>query len=112
LDFDSAMERARHVRGLLAELERARHGREWNIEEIALGFVGDVGDLAKLVQAAAGIRQADDLENRLAHELADCLWAVLILSDKLGVDLERAFGETMDRLEAWARQTLETDRSP
>jgi len=35
---------------------------------------------------------------------------VLILSDKL--DVERAFGETMDQLEAWARQTLETERSP
>ena len=111
MDFEQATRRAREVRGLLAEVEVGRHGRAWNVEDIALGFVGDVGDLAKLVQAAAGIRDANDLDARLAHELGDCLWAVLVLSDKLDVDLERAFRETMDQLEAWARREIASEET-
>jgi hypothetical protein len=37
-----------------------------------LGFVGDVGDLAKL---AEGAREATGSPDALGHELADCLWA-------------------------------------
>ncbi|WP_276309383.1 hypothetical protein [Cryobacterium aureum] len=41
------------------------------IQDLMLGFVGDVGDLSKLVQARTGIRGTDDLEAKLTHELAD-----------------------------------------
>lgn len=98
----SAME----LRDLFEALEEKRHGRAWGTTEIALGFVGDVGDLAKLVQAAVGVRQIDDLEAKLAHELADCLWAVLVLAEKLGVDLETAFDSTMAELKAAVRREL------
>jgi NTP pyrophosphatase (non-canonical NTP hydrolase) len=61
-----------------------------------IGFVGDVGDLAKLVQGKAGIRPTPDLDSKIAHELADCLWSVLTLADAYGIDLERSFADTMD----------------
>ncbi|TCC33254.1 nucleotide pyrophosphohydrolase [Kribbella speibonae] len=83
------------VRERYAEVETARYGRPWSTEEIMLGFVGDVGDLAKLVQGKAGVRDREDLERALAHELADCLWSVLVLADAYGVDLEAAFDSTM-----------------
>lgn len=87
------------MREQYAALERARHGRSWTDEEIALGFVGDVGDLAKLVLARNGVRQIPDADAKLAHELADCLWSVLVLASAYDVDLERAFIDTMDALE-------------
>ena len=63
------------------------------------GLVGDVGDLMKLVMAKAGSRPVEDLDRRLAHELADCLWSVLTLADAYDVDLETSFTSTMDELE-------------
>jgi NTP pyrophosphatase (non-canonical NTP hydrolase) len=93
-------ERALAVRRRYADVERETYGREWSGEDLALGLVGDVGDLVKLVQAKEGVRAADAVDARLAHELADCLWSVLVLADRYGVDLERAFLETMDDLEA------------
>ena len=66
-----------------------------------LGLVGDVGDLAKLVQGRAGVRSTDDVDAKLAHELADCLWAVLTLADLYAVDLEAAFSATMVDLHGW-----------
>ena len=91
--------RAMAVRRQYAEIERARYGRSWNVEEVMPGFVGDVGDLAKLVQAASSVRNMPHPQENLAHELADCLWSVLVLAEMTGVDLESAFLQTMDGLE-------------
>ena len=92
--------RARAVRAQYAALEQERYGREWTPEEIMLGFLGDVGDLAKLVQGKAGVRPRAGLDDALAHELADCLWSVLTLAACYGVDLAAAFDRTMDDLTA------------
>jgi NTP pyrophosphatase (non-canonical NTP hydrolase) len=99
MDFDEMRARARGVRAQYAAMETARYGRAWSREEIMLGFLGDVGDLAKLVQGKEGVRPRDDLDEALAHELADCLWCVLTLADAYDVDLEAAFASTMDDLD-------------
>jgi transposase len=67
----------------------------WTQEEFMLGFVGDVGDLAKLVMAEAGAREMPGGRTALEHELADCLWSVLILAHRYDIDLEAAFRRTM-----------------
>jgi NTP pyrophosphatase (non-canonical NTP hydrolase) len=100
VEFAVLVERARSVRRRYAELERATYGREWSAEELMLGFVKDVGDLALLVQAQEGIREADHVEEALAHELADCLWSLISLADRYGIDLEPAFLRAMDEIEA------------
>ena len=92
--------RARAVRIRYAAVELDRYGRGWTREEIALGFMGDVGDLAKLIQAAEGARAISDAHAKLGHELADCLWSVIVLAEAYGIDLEAAFTRTMDELEA------------
>jgi NTP pyrophosphatase (non-canonical NTP hydrolase) len=98
--FREVQERALAVGRRYAEVERSSYGREWSGEDLALGLVGDVGDLVKLVQTKEGVRSTENVDERLAHELADCLWSVLVLADRYGVDLERAFAGTMDELEA------------
>lgn len=80
MDFTHMQERARSVRARYAEVEASSYGRSWTTQEIMLGFLGDVGDLAKLVQGKAGVRPREDLDEALAHELADCLWSVLTLA--------------------------------
>jgi NTP pyrophosphatase (non-canonical NTP hydrolase) len=92
--------RALEIRARYAAIESAHGGRPWSRSELAQGFAGDVGALMKLVMAKDGRRtRPPDLDARLAHELADCLWSVLVLADACGVDLERAFGQTMNELE-------------
>jgi len=93
--------RAIEIRKQFAELERARWGREWKIEDIALGLVGDVGDLVKLIQAKEGIRQPlEDIDARLAHELADCMWCLFVIANKYELNIEQAFSSSMDQLAA------------
>lgn len=103
MHLEDIIARARHIRSLYENYERENYGREWSTAEIALGLMGDLGDLAKLIQAHLGIRGAlpqQEIKTKLSHELADCLWSILVLSDKLQIDLEGAFVTTMDELEA------------
>lgn len=99
------IQRAKQIRAQYEELEKKKYGRSWTPSEIAQGFVGDVGDLQKLVMAKAGIRTADNVDDKLKHELADCLWSLIILADKYDIDLQQSFIETMDSLEARISQS-------
>lgn len=99
MEFGNLVQRAMEIRQQYADFELARYGRSWSPEEIALGFVGDVGDLMKLVTAKNGVRHIENVDQKLAHELADCLWSVLVLSQEYDINLEQAFLQTMDELE-------------
>ncbi len=101
MDFASISDQARQLRARFAEFEQRRYGRQWTPAEIMLGLVGDVGDLAKLIQGKEGVRPTADLDAKLGHELADCLWAVLTVADYYSVDLESAFDSTMNELNNW-----------
>jgi NTP pyrophosphatase (non-canonical NTP hydrolase) len=91
--------RALQIRQGFAAYEQRRTGRTWTREEIMQGFVVDVGDLMKLVMAKNGARLVDDVDRKLAHELSDCLWSVLVLAKLYDVDLEKEFLQTMDELQ-------------
>jgi len=107
MDFQSIINRARTVRAMYAEFEVARCGKEWSTGQIFQGFVGDVGDLSKLISAKEGIRSTTYVDNKLAHEFADCLWCLIVLADRLGINLERAFLEGMTTLEARINSEME-----
>jgi NTP pyrophosphatase (non-canonical NTP hydrolase) len=99
MDLRSLIQRALEIRRQYARLEQQTYGRSWTAEELTLGFVGDVGDLVKLVMAESGVRDIPAARQKLAHELADCLWSIIVLADAFEIDLPRAFAETMDELE-------------
>ena len=101
MEFRELERRALAIRRQYASLERRRYGRAWTREELALGFVGDVGDLMKLALAREGVSAIPDAAEKLAHELAYCLWSLLVLADAYEVDLQQAFLRTMDDLEAY-----------
>ena len=100
VEFKALIQRALAVRSQFAVFEARNYGREWTTEDLTLGLMKDVGDLAALVQASEGVRQAEgaDVGKAVRHELSDCLWSVIVLADRLGIDLEAAFTQTMDDL--------------
>src|SRR5688572_19934937 len=99
MDFQSIIDRALAIRKLYEEKETQLYGSPWTREEIALGFVGDVGDLAKLVIAENGKRDIENSPEKLGHEMADCLWSLIVLAKMHNIDLEQSFLDTMDGLE-------------
>nr|WP_199045452.1 nucleotide pyrophosphohydrolase [Dyella sp. ASV24] len=98
MQFGDLEKSALQLNELYEQLEIKRWGRVWTTTELALGFVGDVGDLAKLIQADAGIRDIDDCKAKLGHELSDCLWSILVLANKCGIDLEAEFAKNTGEL--------------
>ncbi len=91
--------RAQEIRQKYDKLN-ARDGRgKWGGKEYAMGFVGDVGELLEAVMAKENLRRGENIDARLAHELAGCLWSVLTLAEYYGVDLGKEFLSTMDALE-------------
>jgi NTP pyrophosphatase (non-canonical NTP hydrolase) len=91
MNFSDLEKSALQLNDLYERLAVKRWGRAWTTQELALGFMGDVGDLAKLIQANAGIRDIDDCKAKLGHELSDCLWSILVLANKCGIDLQTEF---------------------
>ncbi len=73
---------------------------KWDASAYMAGFVGDVGDLSKLIMARSNLRHIDDVDKKIAHELRDCLWSVLVLAHHLEVDIEQEFTNTMKELDA------------
>ena len=101
MDTAKLTERAMEIRQRFADFEKAKFKKEWTKEEVMQGFVVDVGDLMKLVMAKSGRRHVEDVDRKLAHELSDCLWCVLVLSKMYGLDIEKEFMKTMDELDGW-----------
>ena len=99
MEFQTIIDRAMAIRKQYEAKEKQLYGSAWTSEEIALGFVGDVGDLAKLIVAENGKRNISDSKAKLEHELADCLWSIIVLAHQHGVDLETSFVNTMNELE-------------
>jgi NTP pyrophosphatase (non-canonical NTP hydrolase) len=98
MEFQNLIDEALTVRKMYEEKEKQLYGSAWTSEEIALGFVGDVGDLAKLILAENGRRNITNSKEKLEHELADCLWSIIVLSKLHGVNLETSFIKTMEGL--------------
>jgi NTP pyrophosphatase (non-canonical NTP hydrolase) len=95
------------IKNLYDEMNLKQRARTWTNEEFMLGFVGDVGDLTKLVMAQEGAREIPGGLAALGHELADCLWSVLILSNAYGIDLAGEFQRTMSMLTTHIQSQIE-----
>ena len=99
MEFSAITSRALAIRSILEEHEQRKFGRTWSREELVLGLVGDIGDLAKLVQALEGVREIEGVREKLEHELADILWSTLVIAAQCQVDLEASFVRTMEEIE-------------
>lgn len=90
MDFRDIEKRALVIRDQYNRYNRQQGNRPWGVAEHAQGFIGDAGDLIKLIMAQGGYRSypAPYLKEKLSHELADCLWSIMVISDELGIDLQ------------------------
>lgn len=109
MDLKQLSKRAMQVREKYSQLELKKQGKEWSRLNLMEGFVGDVGDLMKIIMAKEGVREMEDIDQKLKHELADCLWSILVLSEKYSVNLEEQFLKTMDELDQRIEAKMEKD---
>jgi NTP pyrophosphatase (non-canonical NTP hydrolase) len=99
MNFYDIQKRAVEIRNKYDKLNQEKRGVTWNEQQLMAGFVGDVGDLSKIIMARHGLRAMENVDEKLAHELSDCLWSVLALASKYGIDLPKEFMKTMDEID-------------
>ncbi len=99
-DLKDLQKQAMAIRQKYAELNKKDGHNQWGAKDYAMGFAGDLGDLMKLVMVKENMRHIDDVDTKLKHELADCLWSLLVLAEQYEVDLGAEFDKTMKELEA------------
>jgi len=105
--LEAARDTALDVRRLYEILERRFNGRTWSLHELMLGFSNDVGYIGRLILADDGTWGIDgNPQAELKHKLAESLWWTFVLADKLGIDLEDAYGETMTKIRAGLQETV------
>jgi len=99
MNIEDLQKRALEINNKYDQLNEMEIGTVWNEQQLMAGFVSDVGDLSKIIMAKHGLRAMDNVDAKLAHELSDCLWSVLVLAEKYNVDLGSEFQTSMKLLE-------------
>lgn len=100
MEFKDLQQKALELREKYAQFEKQKYGKEWTREQLLQGFIVDIGALTELMMAKEGVREVENVDEKLNHEFADCLWSVFILAEKYGVDLEESFLSTNEKLSA------------
>lgn len=98
-DLSELQKRAEEIRQKYDQLNVQDGHKKWDGQDYMAGFVGDVGDLMKLVMAKEGKRRGENIDVKLQHELGDCLWSLLVLAGHYNINLSDAFINTMNELE-------------
>ncbi len=107
--LESASDRARQVRALYEILEQRLNGRVWSLHELMIGFSHDVGYVGRLILANDGTWEIGaDPKGELEYKLAESLWWIFVLADRLDIDITAAFNQTMDRMHASLQAEVDT----
>ncbi len=77
-------------------MECEYHGSEWNIEEDAIAFLTDAGLVGRYTMANEKRWPADDTDEMLRHKLSECIWWLVVLADRMNIDLEKSLKEFIE----------------
>ena len=100
MEIKELTQRANEIKKMYSRMEMDKFGKVWTDAQVMQGFVVDVGELMELFMAKEGIREIENVDEKISHELADCLYCILVLAGRLGIDMEKEFIKTMDGLES------------
>ena len=99
MEFKEIIIRANQIKDKYNAMHKTQAEPEWGVSEYTQGLAGDVGELMNLIMAKQGFRTTPDLDAKLMHELADCLYSICVIAQELNIDLEKEFIKTMAEIE-------------
>lgn len=97
-DFETLQRKALFIKNFYIQKQREKGRDIWTASDYMAGFVSDIGELSELVSAKKGIRTIEDVDQKLEHELNDCLYSIIVLADEFNIDLASTFSKNMDSL--------------
>ncbi|MFC4772556.1 MazG-like protein [Enterococcus hermanniensis] len=87
MDIKELAERSNGIRSRYHELEVKHHQSEWSIEEDLLALSNDIGNLNRLTMTKLA-RYYDETPYTLEQKLAENIWWLIELSNRLDIDIE------------------------
>jgi NTP pyrophosphatase (non-canonical NTP hydrolase) len=104
MTLEEMQKKALEIRDRYAELNKQNGHNIWGGKDYAMGFAGDFGDLMKLIMAKENVRHIDNYDEKLKHELADCLWSIFVLAAQYDVNLNESFNEMTEKLDKMLKE--------
>lgn len=100
LNFNEAIARSLKIRELYHDLERSHHGSEWTVEEDALAFLTDAGLVGRHTMSQQGRWPAGkDSKAELEHKLGENIWWLIVLADRMEIDIQDVLGKFLTKTE-------------
>jgi len=101
MDFKEIEKRSLRIRAKYHELEKQHHGSEWTVEEDALAFLTDAGLVGRLPMSQQGRwPKSDENNGELKHKLGESIWWLLVLANRMDINVEEALDGFLDKTEA------------
>ena len=99
--FKQITERSLAIREKYHQLERKYHGSHWSIEEDALAFMSDAGLVARLAMAQQERwpKSDSDVPKELAHKLSENIWWLIVLADRMNIDINHSMEQFLSSME-------------
>lgn len=88
MEIKELLDRSVKIRMRYHELEVKNHGKKWSVEEDLLALSNDIGNLNRLVMTKFE-RYYDETPYSLEEKIAENIWWLFELSDRLDVDVEK-----------------------
>ena len=100
INFNEAVKRSVQIRTLYHQLERQYHEKEWTVEEDALAFLTDAGLVGRLTMSQQGRwPEGGETVSELEHKLGECIWWLIILSERMNIDISEALEKFLSKTE-------------
>lgn len=75
-----------------------RHEQEWDGKVLLIDLMEEVGELANAVLVEEGAKSEKVRKAQLGDSFGDILFALMLLADYYGVDLEKEFHAATDQI--------------
>lgn len=99
IDFNEIIQRSKRIRELYHQLEKQHHGSEWTVEEDALAFLTDAGLVGRHTMSKQGRWPKENTNAELEHKLGECIWWLVVLADRMNIDMEEALEKFLSKTE-------------
>lgn len=100
MNFSEAVERSIKIRKEYHQLEKQYHKKEWTVEEDALAFLTDAGLVGRFTMSQQGRWPTNEEPiPELEHKLGECIWWLIILAERMNIDIREALDNFLSKTE-------------
>lgn len=100
MNFSKIIERSIAIRKSYHKLEKQYHENEWSGEKDSLAFLTDAGLVGRLTMSQQERwPKGGDTVSELEHKLSECIWWLIILAERMDIDIKESLDGFLSNLE-------------